>query len=71
MTAVLRLECTLVEELAHGQRAHMKLIPFSDASLDDEFVSDRGKLTIDVPDARASITFSRGTVYLAHIFEEV
>ena len=69
MSAVLRLECMLVEELAHSERAHLRLVPLNGEfmSTDDTLVSSCGKLTVDVLDSNPSITFERGRFYRAEI----
>lgn len=71
MTAVLRLECVLTEELAYSQRAHLKLVPLREMAAEDgdELISDNGKLTVDVPDS-ANFAFERGRFYRAAISQE-
>ena len=74
MSALIRLECVLTEDLAYSQRAHLKLVPAEPdvfASSDAQFLSSHGKLTVDVPDSSSAITFERGKFYRAEITEEV
>ena len=75
MSALIRLECVLTEDLAYSQRAHLKLVPADHADVfapeDVQFLSSHGKLTVDVPDSSSAITFERGKFYRAEITEEI
>lgn len=68
MPAVLALECTLVQELANGQRVHLKIGGDHDLP-EDQRLASSGHLTFTIDSIHAPFVFAKGQRYTATLEE--